>query len=200
MSELYHHGILGQKWGVRRYQNKDGSLTELGKNVRKAKKYKSPDRIDNENSKNVIPIKAKDIYISDLDPLLKERGQKWFNEQTKTEWDTKWLKSKEGLVAIDRGRDCIAGYILINTTSKKYPNLITPLEVMPEYRRQGLGKKLLDETNKRYDETSLGVWMDNKAAINLYEKSGYKRVEDNFYKEKGDVYAGWHYMKKENKR
>lgn len=31
--ELYlaHHGIKGQKWGVRRYQNKDGSLTALGK-------------------------------------------------------------------------------------------------------------------------------------------------------------------------
>lgn len=28
---LEHHGILGQKWGVRRYQNKDGSLTDLGK-------------------------------------------------------------------------------------------------------------------------------------------------------------------------
>lgn len=28
---LCHHGILGQKWGVRRYQNADGSLTELGK-------------------------------------------------------------------------------------------------------------------------------------------------------------------------
>ena len=29
--ELYHHGILGQKWGVRRYQNPDGSLTAVGK-------------------------------------------------------------------------------------------------------------------------------------------------------------------------
>lgn len=28
---LEHHGIKGQKWGVRRYQNEDGSLTEEGK-------------------------------------------------------------------------------------------------------------------------------------------------------------------------
>lgn len=31
MNEIYHHGIKGQKWGVRRFQNKDGSLTTFGK-------------------------------------------------------------------------------------------------------------------------------------------------------------------------
>lgn len=30
-AELYHHGIKGMKWGVRRYQNRDGSLTPEGK-------------------------------------------------------------------------------------------------------------------------------------------------------------------------
>ena len=30
-SELYHHGIRGQRWGIRRFQNEDGSLTAEGK-------------------------------------------------------------------------------------------------------------------------------------------------------------------------
>lgn len=37
--ELYHHGVKGMRWGVRRYQNKDGSLTAAGK-----KRSSDPDR------------------------------------------------------------------------------------------------------------------------------------------------------------
>lgn len=36
---LAHHGILGQKWGIRRFQNKDGSYTAEGKKRRREDSY-----------------------------------------------------------------------------------------------------------------------------------------------------------------
>lgn len=50
--ELYHHGIKGQKWGRRRFQNEDGSLTPAGKEryddddgpSEKKKEYKIPEK------------------------------------------------------------------------------------------------------------------------------------------------------------
>lgn len=49
--ELYHHGVKGQKWGVRRYQNKDGSVTSAGKikNNQAVRKFR---RSDNGNSQS----------------------------------------------------------------------------------------------------------------------------------------------------
>ena len=37
---LSHHGILGQKWGVRRYQNEDGSLTAAGRKRQARSEYR----------------------------------------------------------------------------------------------------------------------------------------------------------------
>ena len=34
-NNLQHHGIKGQKWGIRRFQNKDGSLTPAGRKRQK---------------------------------------------------------------------------------------------------------------------------------------------------------------------
>ncbi len=47
---LYHHGILGQKWGVRRFQKENGSMTSAGK--KRYAKY-----IDNDNSSKQKQIK-----------------------------------------------------------------------------------------------------------------------------------------------
>lgn len=54
--ELMHWGVLGMKWGVRRYQNADGTLTTAGKKrygtkanfekVQRAKKKASPENLD----------------------------------------------------------------------------------------------------------------------------------------------------------
>lgn len=45
-NELYHWGIKGMKWGVRRYQNKDGTLTDKGQ-----KRYERDQRENSEKKK-----------------------------------------------------------------------------------------------------------------------------------------------------
>lgn len=84
-SYLSHHGILGQKWGVRRYQNKDGTLTDAGK-----KRYtkKVQDIIDKSNYKEDVSNKvfnavgADKKYLKQANDVLVE-NYKYQQEVTK---------------------------------------------------------------------------------------------------------------------
>ena len=53
---LAHHGIKGQKWGVRRYQNPNGSLTDAGKKRIARKAQRKLNRIDREKVQSLYDI------------------------------------------------------------------------------------------------------------------------------------------------
>lgn len=64
---LIHYGVFGMKWGVRRYQNKDGSLTSAGK-----KRYSNNDDIKEDPQKNTEEPKKKSVKDMSDEELRRE--------------------------------------------------------------------------------------------------------------------------------
>ena len=95
-NELYHHGIKGMKWGIRRFQNKDGSLTKAGKKryddgddgSDKSKKTKPEDSWRKKNVKDMstdelnAAIKRLELEqrYNSLNPKTVSRGKQYVTE------------------------------------------------------------------------------------------------------------------------
>lgn len=84
--QLTHYGIRGMKWGVRRYQNRDGSYTNAGKRRRKSQnssdyeetrplRKKSPKQLSNEELKKLNKRLNLESEYRRLNPRGIFRGQ-----------------------------------------------------------------------------------------------------------------------------
>ena len=102
--ELYHHGIKGQKWGVRRFQNADGTRTAAGKRRRSKeepdlKKTLDPKILyDNRDKLSDEELNTK------LNRLRKENELKKLSESGR--------KSRVPKVVIDGGKAILTAYII----------------------------------------------------------------------------------------
>jgi hypothetical protein len=106
-SELYHYGIIGQKWGIRRYQNPDGSLTQAGRE-RYAKEFIKKYN-DRENDPTGGWWKASDgvtvgKLISDkqYQDIRKANFEVEFSRQKLKEAEKQLLESKEWEDAVNK--------------------------------------------------------------------------------------------------
>ena len=98
MNEIYHYGILGMKWGVRRYQNPDGTLTDSGKRRKK---------------QNILRQTRRDSMSKMSDAELREKVNRLMLEKQYTDLSAPTVKKGESvakkIVAVAGGVTAVAG-------------------------------------------------------------------------------------------
>lgn len=139
---LAHHGILGMKWGVRRYQNKDGTLTTEGR--RRSQVY----------GKNPLsaPVKksSKKKKISDMtdDELIRDNRRHALEAQYKKNHPEKKSKLQSSKEAIDSGRQLTNQMKNLNQVVKnaqKRKSTINLSEMTDDDLRRLINRKNLEQ-------------------------------------------------------
>ena len=155
---LCHHGILGQKWGVRRYQNEDGSLTNAGKDrygigtiqkgstvrrvsgVKKSTNYDNPAGLYAYTPEDALTYTTHAKLLPSVNPTYGSNAKK--AKVTQYEF-VKDAKIVEGEKAID---DYMKRYGQI--TIDEYRQTYTPTyyahEVVDAYSKKYAGQKIYD--------------------------------------------------------
>ena len=103
-NELYHYGKKGQKWGERLYQNKDGSLTPLGR----LRYQKNVNRVASQRKKNLEKARAAKVEKKKVEEERKKQieagkisAKKMTNDELKARIDRLDLEKKYKEAVID---------------------------------------------------------------------------------------------------
>lgn len=108
---LAHYGVKGQKWGVRRYQNADGTLTAAGKKrIQESGDYMSPRHKGKRVSFNNKHVRDKEAVI---DEFIAEKESLHKTEGRILSSDTKLALSKK---YIDKYADAVLSDLKIKNT------------------------------------------------------------------------------------
>lgn len=93
--EFYHHGIKGQKWGIRRFQNKDGSLTPAGEKHRDGLNNKTQRAL---NKALFNRTEREDLTTKKYDKKFEALKKKYGYPDNDEEYE-KWYFNKKGKVS-----------------------------------------------------------------------------------------------------
>lgn len=101
---LAHHGVKGQKWGVRRYQNADGTLTDAGKRRYKVASDGSLQKLSRAEKRAVRQEQTAQARKQSLDDYLSGKEQKFLArtsarqqiDQTRSAANREFRRSKQG--------------------------------------------------------------------------------------------------------